>query len=216
MQTYSLEILEKYRRVSTTIISDALDELGMVGVVSGLRPIVDNVKIVGSAFTVREAPRRSSISELRVAEVLNQAKPGSVLVFDVEGYVEASTWGGLASLSAKIKGIEGVVVNGAVRDIDEIKKIKFPVFAKAITPITGKKRIATISINTPIEINNIKIHPEDLVVGDENGIVVIPHERALEVLRIAMEIEEREEKVRTLITSGKSVIEAERELKTKI
>jgi len=216
MQAYSLELLEKYRRIPTTTISDALDVLNIRGAIAGLKPIVDDVKIVGPAFTIKEIPRKTSISEFRVTEALNLAEPGSVMVFDVEGYVEASTWGGLASLSAKIKGIEGVVVNGAVRDIDEVKRIKFPVFTRAVTPITGKGRIATVSINTQIEIDGVKINPGDLLVGDENGVVVIPCERVLEVLKISMEIEEKEEKIRMLIISGKTAVEAERELKTKI
>jgi regulator of RNase E activity RraA len=216
MQIYSLELLEKYRRIPTTTISDALDLLDIKGVIVGLKPIIDDVKIVGPAFTVKETPRKTSISEFRVTEALDLAGPGAVMVFDVEGYVEASTWGGLASLSAKAKGVEGVVVNGAVRDIDEIKRIKFPVFARAVTPVTGKGRIATLSINTEIEIDGVKINPGDLVVGDGNGIVVIPCEKVLEVLRIAMEIEEKEEKIRMLIISGKTAVEAERELKTKI
>ncbi|MEM1547031.1 MAG: RraA family protein [Candidatus Methanomethylicia archaeon] len=216
MRTYSLEILEKYRRIPTTTISDALDRLNIIGVITGLKPIIDDVKIVGPAFTIKEIHRKTNTSEFRVTEALNQAEPGSIMVFDVGGYTEASTWGGLASLSAKIKGIEGVVVNGAVRDINEIRKIKFPVFARAITPITGKSRIATVSINTQIEINNVRISPGDLIVGDGNGIVVIPYEKVLEVLKIAMEIEEKEEKVRILVMSGKPIIEAERELGTKI
>jgi regulator of RNase E activity RraA len=216
MRTYSLELLEKYRKIPTTIISDALDVLDIRGVITGLKPIIDDVKIVGPAFTVKEIPKKTSISEFRVTEALNLAEHGAVMVFDVEGYVEASTWGGLASLSAKNKGIEGVIVNGAVRDVDEIKRVNFPVFARAITPVTGRGRIATLSINTQIEINNVKINPGDLVVGDGNGVVIIPCERVLEVLKIAMEIEEKEEKIRMLIIGGKTAVEAERELKTKI
>lgn len=216
MQTYNSKILDKYRKIPTTTISDALDKLGIKGVIAGLLPIIQDVKIVGPAFTVKEAPKKTNISEFRVTEALNQAKPGNVIVFDVEGYTEASTWGGLASLSAKIKKIEGVVVNGAVRDVDEIRGIRFPVFTKAITPVTGKGRIATISINTPIEINGVEIYPEDLVVGNGNGVVIIPSRRVLEVLKIAEEIEEREGEVRRLIVKGESVVEAERKLKTKI
>jgi|YelNatPaOPRAMG01_1025707.scaffolds.fasta_scaffold13393_2 4-hydroxy-4-methyl-2-oxoglutarate aldolase len=216
MRTYSLELLEKYRRIPTTTISDALDVLDIRGAIACLKPIIDDVKIVGPAFTVKEIPRRTSVSEFRVTEALNLAEPGSVMVFDVGGYVEASTWGGLASLSAKIKGIEGVVVNGAVRDVDEVKRIKFPVFTRAVTPITGKGRIATVSINTQIEIDGVKINPGDLLVGDGNGVVVIPCGRVLEVLKISMEIEEKEEKIKMLIIGGKTAVEAERELKTKI
>jgi len=91
----------------------------------------------------------------------------------------ASTWGSLASLSAKLRGIE-VVVNGAVRDIDEIREMTFPVFARAVVPITGKGRIATVSSNSPIEIDSVQIHPMNFEVGDSSGIVIVPQKRVNE------------------------------------
>jgi len=216
MYTYSLKILEEYRKIPTTTISDALDKLYIRGVIAGLIPIIPQAKTVGPAFTVKEVARKADISEFRATEALDQAKSGDVIVFDVGGYTGASTLGGLASLSAKMRGIEGVIVNGAVRDVDEIREIRFPVFARAITPTTGKGRIATISTNTSIEIDGVEIHPKDLVVGDDSGIIIIPRGRVEEVLKIAMEIMTKEEKVRERITQGKSAAEVEKELKIRI
>jgi len=124
--------------------------------------------------------------------------------------------GGLASFSAKIKGIEGVVVNGAIRDVDEIRETRFPVFARAVTPITGKGRITTLSINTSIEIDGVEIHPKDLVVADDNGTIVVPRERVEEVLKIALEINTNEENVREKVGKGMTAREAEKELRIRI
>ena len=206
MEAFISCVFEEYRKISTTTISDALDKLGIKGVLTRFTSIVEDVKLTGPIFTVKESPRRADFSEFRVTEAVELAKPGSVIVFDVEEYCEASTWSGLASLSAKIKGIEGVIVNGAVRDVDEIRRIRFPVFTKTITPITGKGRIATISMNTPLRIDNIKIRPGDLAVGDVNGVVIIPQEKVIEVLNIAREIEGREEELRKMISSGTSAL----------
>jgi len=190
--------------------------LKIEGVITGILPVFHGVRIVGPAFTIKEIARKSDVVEFRGTDALDQAKSGDVMIFDVGRYAEASTWGGLASSSAKIRGIEGVVVNGAVRDVGEIRELKFPVFARAITPITGKGRIATISVNTLIEIDGVEIHPQDLVVGDDNGIIIIPHGKVEEVSKIATEIMTKEEKVKELISKGKSAAEAEKELKIRI
>jgi regulator of RNase E activity RraA len=190
--------------------------LEIKGAITGILPVFYGTKIVGPAFTVKEVARKADVSEFRVTEALNQANSGDVIVFDVEGYTGASTWGGLASLSAKMMGIEGVIVNGAVRDVDEIREMRFPVFTRAVVPITGKGRIATTSVHTPIKIDCVQIHPKDLVIGDDSGITIIPHGRVEEVLKIATEIMTKEEKVREQIRRGKSAAEAEKELKIRI
>ena len=213
---YAPETLNVFRKMYTTTISDALDRLKIKGVITGILPVFHGVRIVGPAFTIKEIARKSDVVEFRGTDALDQAKSGDVMIFDVGRYAEASTWGGLASSSAKIRGIEGVVVNGAVRDVGEIRELKFPVFARAITPITGKGRIATISVNTLIEIDGVEIHPQDLVVGDDNGIIIIPHGKVEEVSKIATEIMTKEEKVKELISKGKSAAEAEKELKIRI
>lgn len=214
--SYAPEILKVLRKMSNTTISDALDKLKIKGAITGILPVFSGAKIAGPVFTIKEIARKADISEFRVTEALDQAKSGDVMIFDVGRHTEASTWGGLASLSAKIKGIEGVVVNGAIRDVDEIRELRFPVFARAVTPVTGKGRIAAISINTLIEIDGVKIHPEDLVVGDDNGTIIIPRERVEEVSRIALEINTNEEEVREKIRKGKTAAEAEKELRIRI
>jgi regulator of RNase E activity RraA len=213
---YSSKILAGFRKVPTTTISDALDRLRISGGITGIFPVFPGTKVVGPAFGVKEIPRTAEISEFRVTEALDRAKPGNVIVFDVGGATRFSTWGGLASLSAKTKGIEAVVVNGAVRDVAEIRAIRFPVFSRSVVPITGKGRIATISINTPIEIEGIRINPEDLVIGDDDGIVIVPQESAEDVMQVAQKIRSDERKVEEAIAKGRSAAEVEQELSTRI
>jgi len=213
---YHSEILEKLRRMPTTTISDALDRLEIRGAIAGILPVFHGAKVVGPALTVKEVARKADVSEFRVTETLDQAKPEDVIVFDVEGYTGASTWGGLASLSAKMRAVEGVIINGAARDVDEIRELRFPVFARAVVPVTGKGRIATISTNTSIEIDGVQICPGDLVIGDDNGIAIISRGRVEQVCRIGIEITTAAEKVREQITRGRSAAEVEKELGIRI
>jgi regulator of RNase E activity RraA len=207
MQSHAAPIVERFAVISTSTLSDVLDDLGLQGVLSGIPPIAPNMKVVGPAVTVKEVSGSLgsyALSDFRVGELILKTSPGHVLVVDNEGLC-VSTWGFLASLSGKVKGIAGAVINGGVRDVQQISEIGFPVFARHVVPISGKRRIKVDSINTPIRIQDVSIQPEDIVVGDDTGLVVIPANETMRVLKEAERLERLEQEYIPQLRSGVSL-----------
>lgn len=210
-----MDVLTEFKKYSVTIISDAMDKLGLHGILNGIHSINEGVKIAGKAVTVKGSAGvlgSYDLSEFKIGSIIDECKEGEVIVIDIDGSC-VSVWGGLASLAAKVKGIEGVVVNGGVRDIDEIKKLKFPVFTKHVTPRSGKTRVKIQSINEPIHINGVRIKKGDIIVGDETGVISINSEKAQEVLNLSRELEEKEKIFSELIEKGLSFKRIAEELK---
>ncbi len=180
----SKEIIEGLRSIDTSTISDVLDDMGLDCLVSGIKGVDVGFALVGPAVTIKQISGllgTYSIEDFQMSKILDNVKPGDVLVFDNSGK-EISTWGGLASLAAKEKGVEGVVIDGASRDSDYVAELKFPVFSRYITPRTGKRRTKMLEMNGEIQCGGIRVRPGDVVVADRTGVIVIPRERAAEVL----------------------------------
>jgi 3-hexulose-6-phosphate synthase/6-phospho-3-hexuloisomerase len=164
-----------------------------------IRPINPGTKIVGTAITVQTFAGDWAKS----VEAIDLAGPGNVIViYNGSNYV--APWGGLATLSCKNKGIEGVVIDGAVRDVDEIYSMKFPLFASAITPNAGEPK-GMGEINAEITCGGQTVRPGDYIVGDESGVVVVPKERAYEIARRAKEVEKNESRLYEEIRRGKTL-----------
>jgi len=190
-------VKEILKRVSTANISDALHRGGWI---KGVKPILkENFKIVGKCITVRTYPGDWA----KPVEAIDIAEEGDVIVIDAGG-VGPACWGELATNSAIIKKIEGVVIYGAVRDVEEIVKLKFPVFAKIICPSAGEPR-GLGEINIPIKIEGQFIFPGDWIVGDFDGVVVIPKDKVVEIANRAMDVFERENRIRKEILEGGSL-----------
>ena len=136
------------------------------------------MKIVGRAVTVQEVtgPYGSfSTEEFKVGHMIDAASPGDVIVVANNG-AQVSTWGGMASYSAKLKGIAGLVVDGGVRDREEIVEFSFPTFSKHMVPTPGKTRIKVLSINEPIICAGVRVRQGDIIVGDGTGVLCLPIE----------------------------------------
>ena len=187
------EIRKILEKVSTPNISDALHR---GGVLEGIRCVVKGVKMVGRAFTVRTYPGDWA----KPVEAIEKAEKGDIIVVDAGG-VGPAVWGELATWSAKNKGIAGVVIDGAIRDVPEIKRLKFPAFSRIITPQAGEpKGFGETGIT--VKIGGKMVSPGDWLVGDEDGVVLIPKEKAEEVTNRAMDVLERENRIRKEIQEG--------------
>ncbi|MCM8804845.1 MAG: orotidine 5'-phosphate decarboxylase [Candidatus Omnitrophica bacterium] len=185
------------KKVSTANISDALHRSGWI---KGVKPILnENFKIVGKCITVRTYPGDWA----KPVEAIDLAEEGDVIIIDAGG-VGPACWGELATNSAIMKKLEGVVIFGAVRDIEEIIKLKFPVFAKIITPQAGEPK-GFGEINIPIKIEGQIISPGDWIIGDLDGVVVIPKEKVVEIANRAMDVLERENRIRKEIIEGETL-----------
>jgi 3-hexulose-6-phosphate synthase/6-phospho-3-hexuloisomerase len=185
------EILEK---VSTANISDALHRGGWI---KGVKPVLnEKFKIIGKCVTVRTYPGDWA----KPVEAIDIAEEGDVIVIDAGG-VGPACWGELATNSAIMKKLEGVVIYGGVRDVEEIIKLKFPVFASVITPSAGEPK-GFGEINIPLKIEGQIIFPGDWIVADLDGVVVIPKEKIVEITNRAMDVLERENRIRKEIKEG--------------
>lgn len=187
------EIVQIFRKVSTPNLSDAMHRAGEI---KGLVKITPSVKLVGPALTVRSYPGDWA----KPVEAIDKAKKGQVIVIDAGGAGPA-VWGELATHSAIQKKLSGVVIDGAIRDVPEIVKLKFPAYARLITPTAGEPR-GFGEIGIPIRIGGVSVSTGDWLVGDEDGIVVIPQKKAVEIANRAMDILERENRIREEILEG--------------
>lgn len=197
------ELLKVYS--PSCVVADAQERQGVMR--SYLRPLTTETRFVGPALTVRLEPG----NQVDCLDALTVAQAGDVIVVDAAGETETSVWGGLMSGLCKVKGVAGAVVDGAIRDTDETRDLGFFIFSKAIvprsthTPFSG--RMEPIEINVPVQCAGVLVRPGDLVLGDEIGVVVVPLERAAQVLERARQQAAREEQTRVKIRQGRTVEE---------
>jgi len=178
------EILEK---VSTANLSDGNHRLPAI---TGLRPILQGAHMVGKAVTVRTAPGDWA----KPVEAIDRAEPGDVIVIDAGGRAPA-VWGELATESSVQRGLAGVVIDGAIRDTQCIRALEFPAFARCISSQAGEPK-GYGEIGGTLRIDNIEINTGDWIVGDDDGVFVIPHARAAEMANRGMDCLERENRIR--------------------
>ena len=190
------EIVSLLRSVSSSNISDAMHRKGAM---RGIHPLIPGKKIVGKAITVQTFAGDWA----KPVEAIDLAGPGDVLVI-YNGSNSIAPWGGLATLSCKIRGIEGVVVDGAVRDLQEIRPMDYPLFSSDVVPNAGDPK-GMGDINSEIVCGGQTVRPGDYIVGDDSGVVVIPKERAYEIARRAKEVEKTENRLFEEISRGKTL-----------
>lgn len=190
------EIVSLLRSVSSSNISDAMHRKGAM---RGIHPLIPGKKIVGKAITVQTFAGDWA----KPVEAIDLAGPGDVLVI-YNGSNSIAPWGGLATLSCKIRGIEGVVVDGAVRDLQEIRSMDYPLFSSDVVPNAGDPK-GMGEINSEIVCGGQTVRPGDYIVGDDSGVVVIPKERAYEIARRAKEVEKTENRLFEEISRGKTL-----------
>lgn len=184
--------------VSTANLSDAMHRRGELG---SLRPVCPETKAFGSAVTVRTHPGDWA----KTVEAIEIARAGQIIVIDAGG-VGPAVWGELATHSAVAKKIAGVVIYGGIRDTPEIKKLGFPAYATVVTPTAGEPK-GFGEIGCPLRIEGVNIRPGDWIVADGDGVVVLPREQAAEIANRAMDVLERENRLRKEIQEGRTLSE---------
>jgi 4-hydroxy-4-methyl-2-oxoglutarate aldolase len=203
-------LVTRLARLDTCAVSDALDGLALEGVAGGIHPMTSTARIAGRAVTVKLGPAgatsQTPARHLGTAAI-EAASAGDVIVVDHQGREDAAGWGGILSTAAKHKGLSGVVVDGACRDVDEARALSFPIFATSATPRTARGRAVEESYNVPVSIRGIAIRPGDLVLADGSDVVVIPAEQAEQVLATAEEIAAREAAMIHDVLAGRPVSE---------
>jgi regulator of RNase E activity RraA len=199
-------IIDGFKSFDTTSVSDALDRLGIVGGLHGIRPVIAETKFCGSAFTVHYVP--CGTIKGTVGDFLDDVEPGQVVVLDNGGRTYCTVWGDLMTINASMRGIAGTVIDGVCRDVPGIRELRYPIFTRGCYMVTGKDRVQCDGVNVPVAISGVQVKPDDILIGDDTGALVIPAEKAEEVYRVAEEIAKKEEVIEREVRKGVSLREA--------
>jgi len=207
-------MLARFAKLSPANISDAMDQVaGQRGFLDhDVRPMVAG-SFVGRAVTslVRAVPADQSTPATAAkhsVEMIDSSKPGDVGVIVMEGSLDVAAMGGLMGTAAKVRGMAGMVLDGALRDVREVRALGLPVYARSISPANAVTRYASVANNIPVKCAGVTITPGDIIVASEEGVVVIPKDKAEVVLKRGEEIALRERRMIPLIRQHKSVGEA--------
>ncbi len=206
------EVTDGFKEIPTSVISDVMDKVGMDGIVNGFQHVVPGVRIAGPAFTAKQIPGLLGMythEEGSLGQILKTIEKDDVWVVDMAGR-QLSNLGDMVSLAMKLKGVAGVVVDGGVRDVEDIVKIGFPVYARHTCATNGVGRRKLVGINVPIQIGNIRVNPGDIIVADDTAVAVVPAEKAKEILQQCQKIVEAEKHFEKSLREGDSFMEATR------
>lgn len=188
------------RSYSPATLLEASEKKGALS--SGIKPLSRHFRICGPALPVSSPPG----DNLMLHEAITHARPGDVLVVDTSGEFEAGYWGDIMTHAALERGIQGIIIDGCVRDYDDIIQANFPVFSRGLC-IRGTTKKGGGTINEPIKIGEVTISTGDLIVGNSDGVVVIPNEKVSVVLKNADEREYSEKMIREEIKKGKTTMD---------
>lgn len=201
------------KNVDTASISDAADSLGLrTGWLSGISPRVPGTRFIGRAFTVRYRLLGDPGTGFRNAANFIDAVPeGSVIVSVNPTGVACTTWGDLLTTTARARGIAGTVVCGFARDIEAVRQLGYPLFSSGVSMVSAKNRIELDAVQQAVDVDGVPVEPGDLVVGDDNGVMVIPAKVADIVLQRALSVEEVERDISRAVRGGLSLESARAE-----
>jgi len=194
------DLIDRFRGIGTATVHEASGKKGYVD--CAIRPIAKGVRICGPAFTVQCHPR----DNLMLHKALERAQPGDILVASVGGYYEAGYWGGLMATSALARKLGGLAIDGCVRDSGEMIKMEFPIFCRGFC-ILGTTKTGLGLINHPTLFGGVMVHPGDLILGDEDGMVVVDRGECKSVLERSIERTEAEKTKSVQLAAGVSSVE---------
>lgn len=185
---------------ATATLHEALGKQGAMAF--HIKPLYRGMKLCGPALTVAVPPG----DNLMIHYAMTLARPGDVLVVDASGFTEAGPWGDIMTTAAMAQGIAGLVIDGCVRDAETLHELGFSVFARG-TSMKGTTKEHPGDVNVPITCGSVHVSPGDIVVGDDDGVVVVPRAQAPSVLERARAREADEEAKRRELRAGKSTVE---------
>lgn len=202
------DLISGFQQVATASVADAVDQIaGRRGYMDqSIKPRINEKKIVGPAITILEAPTHEKVPPQHALDAIDESPEGSIIVIGIYGETNVAVWGGLMTAGAVANRHAGAILDGGVRDITEIRRdYDFPVYSRSVSPGTTVGRFTTLASNVPVECGGVKVFPGDIIVADIDGVVVVPHEHAVEVLKMSQEIDARELEQARLIIDEKSL-----------
>ncbi len=196
-------LLARLGKLDSCAVSDALDKLGLKGSVTGIERFSTDRRIVGQVLTVKldRAEGRTNTRHLCTAAI-EAANPGDIIVIEQRTGLDAASWGGNLSIGAQVKGVAGVIVEGPVRDLDDSRRLDFPVFARSHTARTARGRIVEVAANEPVIVGDVTVSPGDYAIADASAVVFVAQADIERVLEAAEAIMQREEAMAQAIRSG--------------
>jgi regulator of RNase E activity RraA len=200
------DVLTQFQQLSTAAVSDALDSLRIPGAALGIAPLSEGGTVVGRAFTV--AYRPAGREPGTVGDFIDDVPPGGVVVIDNAGRLDCTVWGGIMTTLAAQRGIAATVINGVCRDVRVARDAGYPMFTAGRFMRTGKDRVELASIGEPVSLGGVKVAAGDLVIGDSDGVVVVPRAHEQDVLAQAIAVNDKEEAIVAHIIGGSSLREA--------
>ena len=213
MNSFDEKYRARFEKLSTTNVSDAMDALGVRGSTYGIRPMWHTMgKVLGPAVTLKMTAAGLTKGKHHLGvKAIDAAEAGDVIIVDNGGRLDTSCWGGVLANGAKKKGISGVVIDGACRDLDDCVEVGFPVYARGTGGASARGRVQGGATNVRIQFGGVQVRPGDIVMGDKSGVVVVPIEKLDAVLEKAEQLFQKEEAMVAEILSGKSMIEVDEE-----
>ncbi|MEW6229895.1 MAG: RraA family protein [Bacillota bacterium] len=202
------EICARYEKVYVPAVADALDSRGLWHQIldASIQPLDLSMKLAGPAFTMFGAPSRSTDKSIRLAvKALDELSPFCVAMMATSGDRSTGHWGELMTNAALYRGCRGAVVDGGIRDTAAIRALGFPVYYKFRCPGDALGRWNVTDYQCSVEVGGVLVRPGDFVVGDADGVVVVPRDLVLEVLVEAEEIVKTETEIRRRVRQGESV-----------
>jgi len=197
---------DRLARLDTCVVSDALDRLGLSGVVTGIHRLSTDRAIAGRVLTVKlERPDGRVPDHHNGTLAIEAAEPGDVIVIEQRALPDGAGWGGILSFAAKQRNVAGVIVDGPCRDIDESKAFDFPVYGRSAAPRTARGRVIETGFNVPVEIGTVTVSPGDWVLADGSGIAFLAAASAERILATAEELAAKERAMISAIRAGTPV-----------
>lgn len=183
-------VTDLFTGLSCSALSDALDRLGMPGSAHGIAPLANGQRMVGRAFTVRYGP--AGVPAGTVGDYIDDLPPGTVVVLDNGGRTDCTVWGDILTAMATRNQLAGTVIYGVCRDVHRALDTGYPIYSAGRFMRTGKDRVEVVEINGTVSLGDVQVRPSDVVVGDDDGVVVVPAGAVADVTKVAREIADRE------------------------
>jgi 4-hydroxy-4-methyl-2-oxoglutarate aldolase len=192
---------------SAATVSDALDKLGLRGSAHGVGPLSDSAaRFCGRAYTVRYV--NAGATPGTVGDYLDDVAPGQVVVLDNGGRTDCTVWGDILTTMAHDRGVAGTVIHGVCRDVARALDLGYPIHSRGRFMRTGKDRVEVSDVQRPVTLGDVQVVPGDVIIGDPDGVVVVPAAAENEVVRVAREIDERESAIVAEILAGSTLADA--------
>jgi 4-hydroxy-4-methyl-2-oxoglutarate aldolase len=197
-------VASRLQALDTSALSDALDRLGIEGQALGIKPLDRRFRTVGRAFTVRMLPR--GLSGASVGDYIDDVPHGYVVVIDNGGRLDATVWGDILTTVAHRDGIAGTVIDGVCRDFGRSVELDYPIFSRSNTMRTGKDRVAAEAYGESVQLAGVRVDSADWIVGDVDGVVVVPAVRVDDIVAVAEDVTASENRIREAVAQGEALL----------